>query len=116
MIQEHKDFLVENINNWHTAQNGYVRNLDLPLLKMYEHIYRTHLDANFVLTHWCGGCKMEMITRLYKYYESLPIENLPENKKEILIELTNDNFEEDSVTTFITEEPKKKGRKPKKNG
>jgi hypothetical protein len=115
MTQEHKDFLVENINNWHTAQNGYVRNLDLPLLKMYEHIYRTHLDANFVLTHWCGGCKMEMITRLYKYYESLPTENI-EEKKEILIELTNDNFEEDSVITFITEEPKKKGRKPKKNG
>ena len=116
MIQEHKNFLVENINNWHTAQNGYVRNLDLPLLKMYEHIYRKHLDANFVLTHWCGGCKMEMITRLYKYYESLPIENLPVEKKEILIELTNDNFEEDSVITFITEEPKKRGRKPKKNG
>jgi hypothetical protein len=115
MTQEHKDFLVENINNWHTAQNGYVRNLDLPLLKMYEHIYRTHLDANFVLTHWCGGCKMEMITRLYKYYESLPTENI-EEKKEILIELINDNFEEDSVITFITEEPKKKGRKPKKNG
>ena len=75
MIQEHKDFLVENINNWHTAQNGYVRNLDMALLKMYEHIYKTYLDANFVLTHWCGGCKMEMITRLYKYYESLPTEN-----------------------------------------
>jgi hypothetical protein len=115
MIQEHKDFLVENINNWHTAQNGYVRNLDMALLKMYEHIYKTYLDANFVLTHWCGGCKMEMITRLYKYYESLPTENI-EEKKEILIELTNDNFEEDSVITFITEEPKKKGRKPKKNG
>lgn len=108
MKQEHKDFLFENINNWHTAQNGYVRNLDMPLLKMYEHIYRNYLDANFVLTHWCGGCKMEMITRLYKYYESLPIENLPEE-----IGVINGA---DEVTTFITEEPKKKGRKPKKNG
>ena len=75
---------------------------------MYEHIYRTHLDANFVLTHWCGGCKMEMITRLYKYYESLPIENLPEE-----IGVINGA---DELTTLITEEPKKKGRKPKKNG
>ena len=58
--------------------------------------------------HWCGGCKMEMITRLYKYYESLPIENLPEE-----IGVINGA---DEVITFITEEPKKKGRKPKKNG
>jgi hypothetical protein len=104
MIQEHKDFLLENINNWHTAQNGYVRNLDLPLLKMYEHIYRKHLDANFVLTHWCGGCKMEMITRLYKYYESLPTENIS-----VAEEVKTDNI-------LKTEEPKKRGRKPKNNG
>jgi len=104
MIQEHKDFLLENINNWHTAQNGYVRNLDLPLLKMYEHIYRTYLNSNFVLTHWCGGCKMEMITRLYKYYESLPTENIS-----VVEEVKTDNI-------LITEQPKKRGRKPKNNG
>ena len=69
MIQEHKDFLVENINNWHTAQNGYVRNLDLPLLKMYEHIYRAYLDPNFIVSVWCGSCKFEMIMRLYKWFE-----------------------------------------------
>ena len=109
MTQEHKDFLFENINNWHTAQNGYVRNLDLPLLKMYEHIYRTYLNTNFVLTHWCGGCKMEMITRLYKYYESLPIENLvfkneaSENDQRLGVEVKK-------VTA------KKRGPKPKNNG
>ena len=108
MELEHREFLKEHYNNYETALSGYVRNLDLPVLKMYEHIYRKHLDANFVLTHWCGGCKMEMITRLYKYYESLPIENLPEE-----IGVINGA---DEVITFITEEPKKRGRKPKSNG
>lgn len=116
MELEHREFLKEHYINYETAQSGYVRNLDLPILKMYEHIYRKYLNPTFLLTIWCAGCRMEMIMRLYAYYVSLPIENLPEQKKEILIELTNDNFEEDSVITFITEEPKKKGRKPKKNG
>ncbi len=43
MKQEHKDYLEEHIANWHTVENGYVRNLDIQLLNMYEHIYRQYL-------------------------------------------------------------------------
>lgn len=104
MIQEHKDFLKEHINNWETTKSGYMRNLDLPVLRMYEHIYKTYLDQNFVLTHWCSQCKMDMVTRLYKYYESLPIENIEEQKIEY------------KGIEVIVELPKKRGRKPKNNG
>ena len=38
--QEHRDFLDANIGNYESAQNGYIRNLDLPELQMYEHIYK----------------------------------------------------------------------------
>ena len=84
MKQEHKDFLEANIGNWHTIQNGYVRNLDIHLLNMYEHIYREYLDSQFVLTKWCSSCVMETLQRLYAYYLSLPQEqvqnlNTPEN-------------------------------------
>lgn len=84
MKQEHKDFLEANIGNWHTIQNGYVRNLDIHLLNMYEHIYREYLDSQFVLTKWCSSCVMETLGRLYHYYLSLPqeqVQNLdtPEN-------------------------------------
>jgi hypothetical protein len=75
MELEHREFLKENYNNYETALSGYVRNLDLPVLKMYEHIYRLYLNNTFILTIWCGDCRMQMILRLYKYYESLPIEN-----------------------------------------
>lgn len=116
MEQIHKDFLIEHINNWETTQSGYMRNVDMPILKMYEHIYRTYLDRNFVLTHWCSQCKMDMVKRLYTYYESLPIENL-----EHLVELTNDNFEEDTIEPKIEYKgievivkPKKRGRPAKK--
>ena len=84
MKQEHKDFLEANIGNYHTIQNGYVRNLDIHLLNMYEHIYRDNLDSQFVLTKWCSSCVMETLQRLYAYYLALPqevVQNLdtPEN-------------------------------------
>ncbi len=61
MKQEHKDYLEEHIANWHTVENGYVRNLDIQLLNMYEHIYRQYLDPQFVLTKWCSSCVMDMV-------------------------------------------------------
>ena len=100
MKQEHKDFLEANIGNWHTIQNGYVRNLDIHLLNMYEHIYRENLDPNFVLTKWCSSCVMENLKRLYEYYLSLQQE-----------EVQNLNTPENLVWV---NPPKKKGR-PKRN-
>lgn len=100
MKQEHKDFLEANIGNYHTIQNGYVRNLDIYLLNMYEHIYRENLDSQFVMTKWCSSCVMETLQRLYNYYLSLPQE-----------EVQNLNTPENLVWV---NPPRKKGR-PKKN-
>jgi hypothetical protein len=101
--EEHRNWLEANIGNYETAKNGFIRNLELSELQMYEHIYRLYLDPNFLLSVWCGSCKYEMIMRLYKWYEQQP-KSLPiENNEEVII-------------TFIVEEPKKRGRKPKKNG
>ena len=97
--QEHREYLDANIGNYETAKNGFIRNLELPELQMYEHIYRTYLDPNFLLSVWCGACKFEMIMRLYKWYEQQPKENIAV-------------IEEPIVQT----ETKKRGRKPKENG
>jgi len=86
MKQEHKDYLEEHIGNYHTIQNGYVRNLDIHLLNMYEHIYRENLDSQFVMTKWCSSCVMETLKRLYEYYLSLPqevVQNLVQTTPEI---------------------------------
>ena len=92
---EHRKFLDDNVGNWHTVQNGYVRNIDLDILKMYEHIYRKYMSADFILTVWCGNCIFDMIKRLYTWYEAQPNDDL--------------------VITFITDEVKKPKNK-KKNG
>ena len=97
--QEHREWLDANIGNYETAKNGFIRNLELPDLQMYEHIYRTYLDPNFLLSVWCGACKFEMIMRLYKWYEQQPKENIA------IIE-----------ETIAQPEIKKRGRKPKANG
>lgn len=99
MELEHREFLKEHYNNYETALSGYVRNLDLPILRMYEHIYRIYLNPTFILTIWCAACRMEMMLRLYAYYNKLPE-----------IEVVNEINE-----TIITES-KKRGRKPKSNG
>lgn len=95
MELEHREFLKQHYYNYETAQSGYVRNLDLPILKMYEHIYRTYLNPTFVLTIWCAGCRMEMLMRLYAYYVSLPIENkiveVVETEKVIIKKTRNKN-------------------------
>jgi hypothetical protein len=98
IIQEHRDFLNANIGNYESAKNGYIRNLDLNELKMYEHIYRLYLDPNFLLSVWCGACKFDMIMRLYNWFEN-------QNEQETL-----------NTFFFKQEEPKKRGRKPKDNG
>lgn len=103
MELEHRQYLKEHYNNYETALSGFLRNLDLSIMKMYEHIYRKYIDPNFILTIWCGNCRMDMVLRLYKYYENLPIENEISEKSEVV-----DNQE------II--EPKKRGRKQKTNG
>ena len=84
---EHRKFLDDHVSNWHTVQNGYVRNIDLDILKMYEHIYRKYMSPDFILTVWCGNCIFDMIKRLYTWYEAQPNDDL--------------------VITFITDEVKK---------
>jgi hypothetical protein len=92
MELEHRQYLKEHYNNYETALSGYVRNLDLSIMKMYEHIYRTYIDPSFILTIWCGNCRIDMVLRLYAHYEKA--------------------LEQDLTMTQITE-PKKRGRKPK---
>jgi hypothetical protein len=103
MEQEHKDYLEQNIANYHMVQNGYIRNLDIHLLNMYEHIYRTYLDPQYVMTKWCSSCVMDCVQRLYSYYLSLP--------QEVVQDIVQDIVRaEDCVWV---NPPKKRGR-PKK--
>jgi hypothetical protein len=97
----HRQFLKEHYNNYETALSGYVRNLDLNIMKTYEHIYRTYIDPSFILTIWCGNCRMDMVLRLYAHYE-----------KVLLQDETMMQIPENTATDL----PKKRGRKPKTNG
>jgi hypothetical protein len=99
--QEHRDWLDANIGNYETAKNGYIRNLELPDLQMYEHIYRIYLDPNFLLSVWCGNCKYEMIMRLYKWYEQQPVPTY---------------YHKEPVEFVLNQQPKPKRKYTKKNG
>ena len=62
---EHRNYLDLHRANYEMVQNGYVRNIDLDILKMYEHIYRKYMNQDFILTVWCSHCIFDMIKRLY---------------------------------------------------
>ena len=108
--QEHRDWLDANIGNYETAKNGFIRNLELPELQMYEHIYRTYLDPNFLLSVGCGACKFDMIMRLYKWYEQQPKPEIQKTEIEVIKQQMQESVNE--IQTQI----KKRGRKPKANG
>jgi hypothetical protein len=121
--QEHRDFLDANINNYESAQNGYIRNLDLPELQMYEHIYRLYLDPNFLLSVWCGACKFDMIMRLYNWYVSQPkpkennfYSNIDVSKLKDISDRVEIKETPEGIEVTLKPEPKKRGRKPKANG
>lgn len=96
---EHKNWLEAHLDIWESAQNGFIRNLELDTLKMFEHIYRLYLNPTFVLTVWCGSCKMEMITRLYTWFEQQKFE-----------------IKDDTIITFVVDEVKPKRKYTKRNG
>ena len=79
-----RDFLEANIGNYHTIQTGYVRNIDIDILNMYEALYRKYLNASH---HMCKYCKEDIfstIEKLYTYYLSLPqelVQNLVQRKR-----------------------------------
>jgi hypothetical protein len=69
---EHRQYLDLHRPNYEMVQNGYVRNIDLDILKMYEHIYRKYMNPDFILTVWCSHCIFDMIKRLYEWYDTQP--------------------------------------------
>ena len=73
MEQSHKDFLEDNINNYHTiSQAGFVRNIELPILNQYEALYRKYLNPTYIMCKYCKDDIFGALERLYQYYLELP--------------------------------------------
>lgn len=73
MTQQEIQFIQDHIINFETTKLGYARNIGHDVLAEYERLYRRYVDSSFILTYWCGSCVLEMLERLMRYYESLPI-------------------------------------------
>ncbi len=92
MEQSEKDFLEANIINYHTiSQAGFVRNIDIDVLNMYEMLFRKYLNPTYLMCKYCKDDVFSALEKLYQYYLSLPQEEVQS----------------------LVQEPKKRGR-PKK--
>lgn len=77
MEQNEKDFLEANIINYHTiSQAGFVRNIDIEVLNMYEALYRKYLNPTYLMCKYCKDDIFGALERLYQYYLSLPQEEV----------------------------------------
>ena len=79
-----KDFLEANIGNYHSIQVGYLRNIEIDILNMYEALYRKYLNASHYMCKYCKDDIFNTIQRLYEYYLALPqedVQNLVQLKK-----------------------------------
>lgn len=69
MNQKDINFCQQHIINFESVKLGFTRNIPFDVLGEYERMYREYLDAQFVLTYWCGSCVFDMLKRLITLFE-----------------------------------------------
>jgi hypothetical protein len=103
MTKQEVDFLIQHKLNFDSVRLGFTRNIPFEVLGEYEQLYRKYLDAQFILTYWCGACVFDMLERLIRYCEDQEEYNNAINPQEpTKVESAQPNVQ-----------PKKRGR-PKK--
>jgi hypothetical protein len=102
MNQKDLDFCRQHIINFESVKLGFTRNIPFDVLGEYERMYREYLDAQFVLTYWCGECVFDMLKRLIVIFEQSNVEIAQPN--------VQDDVQPD---VQVNVQPKKRGR-PKK--
>jgi len=98
MNQKDLEFCRQHIINFESVKLGFTRNIPFDVLGEYERMYREYLDAQFVLTYWCGECVFDMLKRLIVIFEQSNVE------------IAQPNVQDD---VQLNVQPKKRGR-PKK--
>jgi hypothetical protein len=102
MTKQEVDFLIQHKINFDSVKLGFTRNIPFEVLGEYEQLYRKYLDAQFILTYWCGACVFDMLERLIRYCE---------DQQEYINAMNPQTYEPTKVESDV--QPKKRGR-PKK--
>ena len=110
MKQKDIDFCQQHIINFESVKLGFTRNISFDVLGEYERMYREYLDAQFILTYWCGECVFDMLKRLITLFE-LTLAAQP--KVQPAIEVAQQKVQTEVIQNTIEEVKKKRGR-PKK--
>ena len=102
MTKAEVDFLIQHKLNFDSVKLGFTRNIPFDVLGQYEQLYRKYLDAQFILTYWCGACVFDMLERLIRYCE---------DQEEYINAINPQDTKVESAQSNV--QPKKRGR-PKK--
>jgi hypothetical protein len=69
--QTDREFLRFNAVYFEQARLGFLHGMPPATLIHMEHLYKSHLDKNFVLTTWCSACVVDMMVRLSRWWEGI---------------------------------------------
>ena len=105
MKQKDIDFCNQHIINFESVKLGFTRNIPFDVLGEYERMYREYLDAQFILTYWCGECVFDMLKRLITLFEQSNVQSS--------VETAQQKVQTEVIQNTIQEVKKKRGR-PKK--
>lgn len=108
MNQKDIDFCQQHIINFESVKLGFTRNIPFDVLGEYERMYRQYLDAQFILTYWCGECVFDMLKRLIILFE---LHKAAQQNVQKVEEVAQPNVENNIEE--VVEKKKKRGR-PKK--
>jgi hypothetical protein len=74
--QADRDFFRHNSVYFEQARMGFLHGMPQATLAHMEHLYRAHLDRNFILTAWCSACVVDMMVRLSRWWEGVQQEEV----------------------------------------
>jgi hypothetical protein len=86
MTKAEVDFIIQHKLNFDSVKLGFTRNIPFEVLGEYEQLYRKYLDAQFILTYWCGACVFDMLERLIRYCEEQEEYNNPQTYEPTKVE------------------------------
>lgn len=97
MFEKHIDLY----NQW--KSHKFIKNYTKEVYQDFDYLYKKFINSFNPHKHWCSTCRTDLIEELYRWYSFQPKE------QELPVWINEES------KTIINTQPKKRGRKPKRN-
>lgn len=103
--------LANNLKN-----HGFIKNYDKQVYNDLDYLYKKYINENNPHRHWCGSCRAELITYLYRWYDLQEKESpvlINQDRQGYIVDMMNLDEQSGLYEEPKNNQPKRRGRKPK---